>query len=110
MQKITLSLHEIFPDPENMRFHDEKNLQIIMDGLLRHGQYRDFVIQKSNHIIRVGNGMYEAMKRLNWQKKVKCVVSPLFSLFFKRSCHLSVGFASTPSFSILNPLQNLFPG
>ena len=77
MQRINLSLHEIFPDPENMRFHDEKNLQIIMDGLLRHGQYRDFVIQKSNHIIRVGNGMYEAMKRLNWQDKVKCVVLDL---------------------------------
>ena len=77
MQRINLSLHEIFPDPENMRFHDEKNLQIIMDVLLRHGQYRDFVIQKSNHIIRVGNGMYEAMKRLNWQDKVKCVVLDL---------------------------------
>lgn len=63
MKIVKLSLDEIFPDPDNQREHSERNLKIIEDSLRTLGQYRDFVIQKSNRMIRVGNGMYEAMRR-----------------------------------------------
>ena len=77
MKIVKLSLDEIFPDPDNQREHSERNLQIIEDSLRTLGQYRDFVIQKSNRMIRVGNGMYEAMRRMNWQGKVSCVILDL---------------------------------
>lgn len=73
MQLTTLSLHEIIPDPENFRNHNERNLKIIADSLQKFGQYRAFVVQQSNRMIRIGNGMYEAMCRLKWNKPVKCV-------------------------------------
>jgi len=77
MKIVKLSLDEIFPDPDNQRDHSEQNLQIIENSLRELGQYRDFVIQKSNHLIRVGNGMYAAMRRMNWQEKVSCVILDL---------------------------------
>jgi hypothetical protein len=40
------------------------NIDVIKRSLLRFGQYRAFVIQKSNNYIRVGNGMYQAMLQI----------------------------------------------
>lgn len=77
MKIVKLNLDEIFPDPDNQREHSERNLKIIEDSLRTLGQYRDFVIQKSNRMIRVGNGMYEAMRRMNWRGKVSCVILDL---------------------------------
>lgn len=64
IQRIKLS--ELHPDPENTRIHDEANIGIIMNSLSNFGQYRPFVVQKEGMIIRVGNGMYQAMMRLGW--------------------------------------------
>lgn len=77
MNLTKLSLSELHPDPENPRIHDERNLKIIMDGLGRFGQYRPYVVQKQGMVIRVGNGMHEAMTRLNWAEPVDCVILDL---------------------------------
>lgn len=79
-----LKLSEIKTDPGNSRVHDIHNLQVIKKSILRFGQYRPFVVQKSNSYIRVGNGMYQAMlqiaKEQNKQLEdilVDCVVVDL---------------------------------
>jgi hypothetical protein len=64
LKKVKLS--DLTPDPRNTRRHDERNIKTIMDSLEKFGQYRAFVVQKQGMVIRVGNGMYEAMRRLGW--------------------------------------------
>ena len=79
-----MKLSDIQPDPMNSRVHDVHNIEIIKRSLQRFGQYRPFVIQKSNHYIRVGNGMYQAMLLLAKQQEkqlsevqVNCIVLDL---------------------------------
>lgn len=80
-QVTFMKLSQIIPDPGNSRVHDVHNIDVIKRSLLRFGQYRPFVIQKSNNYIRVGNGMYQAMIQIAKQNgqntddiQVKCVV------------------------------------
>lgn len=68
MDTVKMLLTDIVPDPGNTRIHDERNIQVIMKSLAKFGQYRAFVVQKPSMVIRVGNGMYEAMKRLGWKE------------------------------------------
>ena len=80
-QITKLKLSEIITDPMNSRVHDVHNIDIIKKSLLKFGQYRPFVIQKSNNYIRVGNGMYQAMIQIAKQQnknieqiQVNCIV------------------------------------
>lgn len=66
MQVIKVKLSELVPDPKNTRVHDSHNIEVIKNSLKKFGQYRPFVVQKEGMIIRVGNGMYQAMKELGW--------------------------------------------
>lgn len=63
-QIVKMKLSQIITDPMNSRVHDVHNIDIIKKSLLKFGQYRPFVIQKSNNYIRVGNGMYQAMLQI----------------------------------------------
>ena len=83
-QTVKLKLSELVSDPGNSRVHDIHNLQVIKKSILRFGQYRPFVVQKSNHYIRVGNGMYQAMIQIAKQQnkelsdiQVNCVLVDL---------------------------------
>jgi len=64
LQKIKLA--DLKPDPKNTRIHDTHNIDIIKNSLSKFGQYRPFVVQKKGMVIRVGNGMYQAMQELGW--------------------------------------------
>ena len=64
MQKKKVELKDINLDPRNTRKHNEKNIKVIKESLEKFGQYRPFVIQEEGMIIRVGNGMYQAMQEL----------------------------------------------
>ena len=71
-----IKLSELTPDPKNTRIHDEHNLNVIKKSLEKFGQYRPFVVQKKGMIIRVGNGMFQAMKELNMEEG-SCVVKDI---------------------------------
>jgi len=64
VEKVKLS--ELNPDPDNTRVHDDRNITTIMESLEKFEQYRPFIVQKKGMIVRIGNGMLEAMKRLEW--------------------------------------------
>ena len=68
MRPKKIKLSELNPDSENTRIHDRRNIEAIKKSLQRFGQYRPFVVQKQGMIIRVGNGMYQAMKELGWEE------------------------------------------
>lgn len=64
-EQITkVRLTDLKLDPKNTRVHDQHNIEIIKKSLAKYKQYRPFVVQKSNMMIRAGNGMYQAM--LSW--------------------------------------------
>lgn len=61
------SLDKIKTDPRNPRTHDAKNIHAITESLLKFGQHRPLVVQKSSNIILIGNGMYQSMRNLGWK-------------------------------------------
>lgn len=76
LETVVVKLSDLVPDPENTRIHDSHNIEVIKKSLEKFGQYRAFVVQKKGMIIRVGNGMYEAMKQLGW-KQASCVIKDI---------------------------------
>ena len=59
------SLHR---DPENVRKHDERNLESIKASLLAFGQVEPLVVQASTGKVVGGNGRVEAMLALGWSE------------------------------------------
>ena len=51
------------PDPKNARRHSERNIEAVMNSLLRFGQQKPIVALKSGTVI-AGNGTLEAAQRL----------------------------------------------
>lgn len=62
---VRVPIDSIFPDPDNVRLHPEKNLQAVMASLQRFGQ-RTAITIDADRIIRKGNGTWEAARRLGW--------------------------------------------
>lgn len=58
----TLKLH-----PDNVRVHDERNIQAIMTSLQEYGQQKPIVINSAKQVL-AGNGTLEAIRRLGWQQ------------------------------------------
>lgn len=84
-QEITkVRLSDLQVDPKNTRVHDQHNIQIIAKSLKKFKQYRPFVVQKDNMMIRIGNGMYQAMLTIAREEEqdiddiyVNCVVKDM---------------------------------
>lgn len=62
-----VDIEGVFPDPNNARKHNDKNLTAIMESLKRFGQQKPIVVDVDN-IIRSGNGTVQAAKELGWKK------------------------------------------
>jgi hypothetical protein len=62
---VRVPIDSIFPDPANVRLHDERNLATVMASLQRFGQRTPLTID-ADRIIRKGNGTHEAARRLGW--------------------------------------------
>ncbi len=72
----TVPLADLHPDPENARIHNRRNIETIKRGLQEFGQYRKMVVRKSDFLIVIGNGMYQAMKELGWTE-AECRIADL---------------------------------
>ena len=68
-------VHDITPDPANVRKHSQENIEAIMNSLKVFGQQTPIVIN-SKKIVLKGNGTYEAARRLGWDK-IKARVTEL---------------------------------
>lgn len=94
MEIIELSIDEIFQDPNNVRLHDDKNLEAIKGSIKKFGFQSPIVIDKNN-IILAGNGRHMAAKAMGL-KTIPCIVSDLenfekmaFSLADNRTAELA---------------------
>jgi ParB-like chromosome segregation protein Spo0J len=72
----TLPLADLHPDPDNVRIHNRRNIDTIKHSLEQFGQYRKMIIRKSDKLIVIGNGMYQAMKELGWTE-AECRIADL---------------------------------
>lgn len=68
-------LEDLYLDPNNVRLHDERNLDSIKGSLKRFGQQKNIVVDEKGVII-AGNGTYTAAKDLGW-KTLKCNITTL---------------------------------
>ena len=72
----TLPLADLHPDPDNARIHNRRNIETIKKSLEQFGQYRKMIVRKSDSLIVIGNGMYQAMKELGWTE-AECRIADL---------------------------------
>ena len=66
MNVVKVKLSDLRPLEKNVRRHNEKQIKEYARSLEKFKQIRPMVVDE-NHVILVGNGMYEAMKRLGWE-------------------------------------------
>lgn len=72
MSDLTLrsvTLDELTPDPQNVRTHDQRNLDAIKNSLDAFGQRKPIVCARSNDgslVVIAGNGTLEAARALGW--------------------------------------------
>ena len=66
MNVVKVKLSDLHPLEKNVRRHNEKQIKEYARSLEKFKQIRPMVVDE-NHVILVGNGMYEAMKRLGWE-------------------------------------------
>lgn len=75
MELLELPIDEVFQDPNNVRLHDDKNIDAIKGSLKKFGFQSPIVIDKDN-LILAGNGRHVAAKALGL-KTIPCVRSTL---------------------------------
>ena len=78
LECVSLGLHEIHPDPDNARTHDERNVDAIADSLRQFEQQKPIVVRRSGpaYEIVAGNGTRMAALKLGWTH-LDAVVSEL---------------------------------
>lgn len=65
LQVFNAIVADLTPDPENVRQHDRRNIQAIINSLRRFGQQKPIVIDR-NSVVVAGNGTLQAAKELGW--------------------------------------------
>jgi len=61
----TVPLASLTPDPRNLRLHPDRSIAVLMAALTRFGLRKPIVIDGAG-VIRAGNGVAEAARRLGW--------------------------------------------
>lgn len=74
LNTFAINIDALSFDPSNARTHNDKNIEAIKSSLAAFGQRTPIVVQKSNMVVRAGNGRLEAAKRLGWDKIAALVV------------------------------------
>lgn len=71
MEIITLKLSELHPAKKNTRMHPPEQIREYKRSLEKFGQTKPVVIDENNDIL-IGNGLYMAIKELDWDD-VACI-------------------------------------
>lgn len=74
LQHLAVPIDTLHPDASNARKHNEKNMDAIKESLHRFGQRIPIVVQKSNMVVRAGNGRLAAAKALGWSHIAAVIV------------------------------------
>lgn len=68
MEATEVYLKDIKPHLKNPRSHNKYNLDVIKRSLSVYGQYKPLIVDKQTNEILAGNGTYQAMLGLGWEK------------------------------------------
>lgn len=63
---LAVPIGTLIPDADNARFHPQENIEAIKSSLTRFGQDQPLVVQRSNNVVRKGNGRLQAARELGW--------------------------------------------
>lgn len=63
---LAVPIGTLIPDADNARFHPQENIDAIKASLSRFGQDQPVVVQRSNNVVRKGNGRLQAARELGW--------------------------------------------
>jgi len=66
LQDLVVPISELVEDPDNAVMHDSTSVNAIARSLQSFGQDQPLVVQRSNSIVRKGNGRLTAAKQLGW--------------------------------------------
>ena len=67
-QRQEVLISELSEWKNNSRIHTQRNLLTIKNSLEKFGQMKPLIVQKSSMSIIAGNGTFQAMKALGWEK------------------------------------------
>ena len=87
MKTAQIPLSDLRTLEKNIRRHNDKQISEYMRSLKKFGQIRPMVVDELN-VILVGNGMFEAMRRLGWET-AECKVAEGLSENDKRKLMLA---------------------
>jgi len=68
MKYEEVAINDVKQNPKNVRLHNDDNINLIKKSLQLFTQYKPLVVQKSTSLVLTGNGTYQAMKELGWEK------------------------------------------
>ena len=68
VQRQEVLISELSEWKNNSRIHNQRNLLTIKNSLQKFGQVKPLIVQKSSMSIIAGNGTFQAMKALGWEK------------------------------------------
>jgi len=68
LRSLAVSVSTLTLDPDNVRLHDDKNLDAIKKSLSRFGQRKPVVVRRSDRVVIAGNGTLTAAKGLGWSE------------------------------------------
>ncbi len=68
MEIVELPLDQIKPWENNARIHTKRNLEALKASLTEFKQTKPIIVQKSSMRIIAGNGTYQAIQALGWEK------------------------------------------
>lgn len=68
VQRQEVLISELSEWKNNSRIHNQRNLLTIKNSLQTFGQMKPLIVQKSSMSIIAGNGTFQAMKALGWEK------------------------------------------
>lgn len=68
VQRQEVLISELSEWKNNSRIHTQRNLLTIKNSLETFGQVKPLIVQKSTMSIIAGNGTFQAMKALGWEK------------------------------------------
>lgn len=66
LRALAVPISDVTPDPENLRTHDQRNLDTIAESLQRFGQVKPIVVREETGIVVAGNGTLAAALILEW--------------------------------------------
>ena len=74
LRKLAVPIADLGYDPENVRLHDERNLEAVRVSLERFGQRQPLVVQREGMIVRAGNARLLCARSLGWTHVAAVVV------------------------------------